>query len=68
MEYNLKSVINHVGSPTTGHFVCFVHFNGSWMLCDDLKVALCKFYTLMKCIFLKCTDFLCCQTNFAGMI
>jgi ubiquitin carboxyl-terminal hydrolase 5/13 len=38
--YNLKAFITHLGSGThSGHYVCHIHKNNTWVYYNDAKVA-----------------------------
>jgi ubiquitin carboxyl-terminal hydrolase 8 len=34
-NFNLSAVVNHVGSPSSGHYTAFVKLNSQWFKCND---------------------------------
>lgn len=46
--YKLFSVVEHLGSASSGHYVCFVKRQHTWWLCDDSYVTEVKLKTVKK--------------------
>lgn len=46
--YRLFSVVEHLGSASSGHYVCYVRRQHKWWLCDDSYVTEVKLKTVKK--------------------
>jgi ubiquitin C-terminal hydrolase len=43
IEYNVTSIISHVGSESSGHYICHKKYAHTWFQCSDDSVKECEF-------------------------